>query len=322
MVHTAARGTFTAAATFAAIGTHHRIVVTRPEVLGPAIVVAREHLADLDAAVSRFRSDSEVTALACRARRGTATQLVSPVFVDVLTAGLRAARLTDGLVDPTLGAALVAAGYDADLAVVQVADRRPSRAPVTRVDWRDVRLEPGLGRVTVPRGALLDLGATAKARAADVIAGRLADTLPGGFLVSLGGDVAVSGELPPRGWQIGVEGTGGEERQVVTSRGQAFATSSTRRRTWTQGGRSRHHIIDPRTGETASTHWEQVTCAGIDAVEANAASTAAVVLGPEAPAWLEARGIPARLDRARDAAVVTTTGWPRPTPAAAPRAVA
>jgi thiamine biosynthesis lipoprotein len=159
---------------------------------------------------------------------------------------------------------------------------------------------------------VIDLGASAKAHAADTIAARLADRLPGGFLVSLGGDVAVSGDLPPEGWQVAVEGTAGDCREVVASRGQALATSSTARRTWTQGGQQRHHILDPRTGRPAERVWEQVTCAGASALEANAASTAAVVLGAEAPAWLEAHGIPARLDPAAGGPVVTTPGWPRP----------
>jgi thiamine biosynthesis lipoprotein len=130
--------------------------------------------------------------------------------------------------------------------------------------------------------------------------------------VSLGGDIAVSGEVPPEGWQVGVEGPEGECRQVVSSRGQALATSSTALRTWTQGGQPRHHILDPRTGLPVPVVWEQVTCAGATALEANAASTAAVVLGADAPAWLEAHGLPARLDPATGGPVVTTSGWPTP----------
>jgi FAD:protein FMN transferase len=306
-----APGVFTAAAAFHAIGTDHRIVATRPETIGEAVVIARQHLLELDLAVSRFRSDSEVTDLARRALAGPASALISPVFVASLQAGLRAARLTDGLVDPTVGRAVLANGYDADLAVVQSRDASP-QAPVAVPGWRLLELDVQTRRLWVPQGMVIDLGASAKAYAADTIAARLADQLPGGFLVSLGGDVAVSGELPPEGWQVAVEGTAGECRQVVASRGQALATSSTARRTWTQGGLPRHHVIDPRTGRPADPVWEQVTCAGASALEANAASTAAVVLGREAPEWLAAHGIPARLDPASGDAPTTTPGWPRP----------
>ena len=320
-----AQHAFTASASFDAIGTHHHLIVTRPATLGAAITIARDHLVDLDAAVSRFRPDSEVSALARRRGRDGASTPVSAVFAASLAAALRAARLTDGLVDPTVGAALIASGYDADLDEVRARSARspparehhllgnhhPHRGSTAVPGWRTVELDEGLRRVRVPAGTVLDLGASAKAYAADTIATLLADRLEGGFLVNLGGDLAVSGELPHDGWQVGVEGTAGEVRQVVASHGQAFATSSTGRRTWTQHGEPRHHIVDPRTGHTAPVVWEQVTCAGLNALEANAASTAAVVLGADAPAWLQARGIPARLDPADGGPVVTTPGWPQ-----------
>ena len=308
----------TASAAFDAIGTHHQLIVTRPEALGEAIVIAREHLADLDLAASRFRPDSEVSGLARLAADQPATSLVSAVLADALQASLRAAALTEGLVDPTVGGAVIASGYDADLDVVRAREAVPAtgdaahEGPVLVQGWRSLRLEAGTRRVHIARGTVIDLGASAKAHAADTIASMLAARLPGGFLVNLGGDVAVSGELPPDGWQIGVEGTHGDLRQIVTSRGQAIATSSTGKRTWSRDGERRHHIVDPRTGRTAPVVWEQVTCAATDALEANAASTAAVVLGLEAPAWLEARGIPARLDPADGGQVVTTPGWPSP----------
>ena len=306
-----AQNAFTASATFDAIGTHHQLIVTRPEALGAAIVIARGHLADLDLAASRFRPDSEVSALARLAADHDAAALVSSVLADSLQAALRAADLTEGLVDPTVGGAVIASGYDTDLDEVRGRDARPAD-PVVVPGWRSVVLDAEARRLRIRQGTVIDLGAIAKAHAADTIAAALADHLPGGFLVNLGGDIAVCGELPPDGWQIGVEGTDGDVRQVVTSRGQAFATSSTGRRTWTQGGEPRHHIVDPRTGRTAPVVWEQVTCAATTALEANAASTAAVVLGAEAPAWLEAHGIPARLDPAGGGRVITTPGWPKP----------
>ncbi len=306
-----AQSAFTAAAAFDAIGTHHQLIVTRPEALGAAIVMARTHLADLDLAASRFRPDSEVRALARLAADQDAAALVSSVLADSLRAALRAAALTEGLVDPSVGGAVIASGYDADIDEVRGRDAAPA-VPVAVPGWRSLVLDAAARRLRVPQGTVIDLGASAKAHAADTIAAALAEQLPGGFLVNLGGDIAVSGELPPDGWQIGVEGTHGDVRQVVTSRGQAFATSSTGRRAWTQAGEPRHHIVDPRTGRTAPVVWEQVTCAATKALEANAASTAAVVLGVEAPAWLEARGIPARLDPAGGGHIVTTTGWPKP----------
>jgi thiamine biosynthesis lipoprotein len=169
----------------------------------------------------------------------------------------------------------------------------------------------GSRRVSVPRGTVLDFGATAKAHAADGIARLLAGTLPGGFLVNLGGDIATAGPAPDGGWRVGVEAADGSVRQVVVITDQGVATSSTQLRRWTTGTGSAHHIVDPRTGRTASSVWAQVTCIAASALEANTASTAAVVLGVEAPAWLARKGVAARLDRP-DGTVVFTPGWPRP----------
>ncbi len=301
--------------TFSAIGTTNRVLTTDPGVLAEAVLTAKDHLATLDEAVSRFRPDSEVSRLAIRAAHGPAWAFASPVLATYLRAALRAAELTDGLVDPTVGTAVVASGYDADLDLVRARDHAvgatPADAPAAVPGWRAVTLDEATDRVTVPQGCLLDLGASAKGEAADTIAGLLAGRLPGGFLVSLGGDIAVSGEIPEGGWRVGVEDASGRVVQVVTSTGQAIATSSTRLRTWSAADGPRHHIVDPRTGRTAAAVWAQVTCAGATALEANAASTAAVVLGDEAPSWLAARGIPARLEGV-DGSVHLTAGWPEP----------
>ena len=300
--------------TFSAIGCEHTILTLDEAALAPAASLAEHFLEDLDWAASRFRPDSEVSCIAERATVEDVLVVVSPLLGRCVQAALHAAEITDGLVDLTVGRAVVASGYDADLAVVRgrPADGVPrTGAPAAVVPgWRTVRYDPRTRLLTAPRGSLLDLGASAKAVAADVIATLLRQHLPGGFLVNLGGDIAVSGQLPDGGWRIGVEDHNGVTSQVVVSRGQAVTTSSTRLRTWRQGTERRHHIVDPRTGRTALPVWAQVSCAGTSAVEANAASTAAVVLGAEAPAWLQARGVPARLEDA-GGPVVLTPGWPR-----------
>ncbi|WP_019925165.1 FAD:protein FMN transferase [Nocardia sp. BMG111209] len=342
---TAAPGTATASARFAAIGTTVGVVCTEAGELASAAAVLRTRLGELDRAASRFRADSELAVINARSTALARTKpdarlrvTVGPMLGACLRAALRAERMTGGLVSPAVGAALVACGYDDDLDAVRERNRLPGGeptpprpAPVGRVllvenESRRERpagtlldpppgtlLDPPAGPLLdLPAGTLLDLGACAKAWAADAIAAELAATHTGGFLVNLGGDIAVAGVLPPEGWAIGVRNWTGEVAQVVRSTGQAFATSSTRLRTWTDHGIRRHHIIDPRTGGSARTRWAQVTCAGPDAVQANTASTAAIVLDDRAPRWLAARGVPARLTTG-DGDVVTTPGWPAAT---------
>ena len=294
-------------ASFRAIGTVHHVVATDPATLGPAIDLAVDYLAALDRAASRFRADSEVSRLARTAGGRIVTTMVSPMLTEHLRAALHVARLTGGLVDPTVGRAVVAQGYDDDLAVVRARATYVVPTPAAVPGWRSVVLDGSL--LTLPGGTLLDLGACAKAHAVDVLARRMTTELGGGFLVNLGGDIAVAGSLPAGGWQIGIDSDGPRRAPGVTSNGQAIATSSVVRRSWTTDEGRRHHLVDPRTGRSEATPWAQVSCAGTSALEANAASSAAVLLGEEAVGWLESRRIPGRLERP-DGTVTLTGGWP------------
>jgi thiamine biosynthesis lipoprotein len=159
---------------------------------------------------------------------------------------------------------------------------------------------------------MLDVGATAKALATDRAAGRIAAALDCGVLVGLGGDIAVAGPVPPGGWRVLVADDHTQSDpasgQGVTINSGGLATSGTARRRWQRGGRVVHHIVDPRTGVPA-TGWRTVTVAAGTCVDANTASTAAVVLGAAAPAWLAERRLPARLV-ADDGTVCPVAGWP------------
>jgi thiamine biosynthesis lipoprotein len=297
-----------------------RVVVTDPAALTAAVEIVRDCLDEVEHACSRFRPDSELmrlTGRACLADLAGANPnptrvRVSPLLADLVGTALAAAASTDGLVDPTLGRALHELGYDrsieqvpADGAAVRVR-RLPSPG------WRRIRLDDEV--LTLPGDVLLDLGATAKARAADLAAARVADALGVGVLVELGGDVATAGpEGDPSagdGWQVLVRDTSDDPAcQVTLAGGSALATSSTVRRAWRRGGLELHHILDPRTAAPAPPVWRSVTVGACTCVEANTASTAAVVLGHQAPAWLSARGLAARLVDRRHR-TVHVGGWP------------
>lgn len=295
---------------FRAIGTTVSILASDAGQLDVAVDLTRRYLDRLDRAASRFRPDSELSRLNAKAARGDATLPLSPMFTGVLEAAIRTAKLTDGLVDPTVGAALQVAGYDADLTIVQGRPSGTTRRQVRPVGWRALRLDTTQRLISMPTGTVLDLGASAKAFAADEIAAALAAELRGGFLVDLGGDIAIGGALPRDGWSIGVELADGRLAQTIRSWGQAVATSSTQLRTWrTRDGETAHHIIDPRSGAVADSPWAQVTCCAATALEANAATTAAIVLGVQAPQWLADNKLPALL-LAHDGRQIRAAGWP------------
>ncbi|MGE4178168.1 MAG: FAD:protein FMN transferase, partial [Thermoleophilia bacterium] len=180
--------------------------------------------------------------------------------------------------------------------------------------WRHIDLDDGAGTITVPEGVELDLGATAKAFGADRASALVSSVLGTGVLVNLGGDIATAGPAPAGGWRVQVadhpqQTRPGDREQTVAIRGGALATSSTTVRTWTRDGVRHHHLLDPRTGRPVAPVWRTVTVTAGSCVDANTAATAAIVAGADAPEWLAAVGLPARLVSA-DGAVVTLGGWP------------
>ncbi len=278
-----------AQAVWGALGMLVAVETTDAQALRRARRIAEGELAAADAAYSPVRDDTELAGV--HAARG-APAPAGPRLLEAVAAALRAARATHGLVDPALGARLVAAGGPRGLRV----ERRPA--------WRDVECDRAAATLRVPAGVRLDLGATGKALIADRSARRIAAG-GAGVLVSVGGDVATAGPPPSGGWLVRVTDDhrargGGETIRLSTG---ALATSSTAVR----GA----HIVDPRRRRAAAGPWRTVSVAAATCVDANAASTAAIVLGDAAPAWLTAAGLPALLI-ARDGGAVRVAGWPEP----------
>jgi len=296
-----------------AIGTTVSVAVTEPSTADDAATMLAGDLCSLDEACSRFRPDSELRKLE-RSSRGRPVA-VSALLFDVLEVACAVAVKTAGTVDPTVGSAVISLGYDRDFDQIEEPGwsggrHRPRPAP----GWWRVQLDPRERTVVVPSGIRIDVGATAKAWAADRAARTIAARLGGGVLVNLGGDVAVAGPPPPGGWAVGIAEycttPGDAVDQVVAMHAGGLATSGTTARSWVHNGRRVHHIIDPWSGEPAPTVWSLVSTAAASCVEANAWSTAAVVWGTDAVGALREREIPARLADAHGG-VTLVGGWPR-----------
>jgi FAD:protein FMN transferase len=293
--------------TFRALGTTAVVAVTDPAERDDAVALVAAELAALDAACSRFR-DSELTRVV---RSRGATVHISPLLLETVGAALDAARATGGLVDPTIGRSLRLAGYDATFRVVAARDGDGFRAHFERTPgWQVVELDRFAGTLRVPDGVELDLGATAKAFASDRCAQLAAELCGCSVLVGLGGDIAVAGTPPAAGWPVGIaDDHGSVPNATVAIREGGVATSSTAVRRWRSGDAVLHHVIDPRTGRPADTCWRTVTVAAATCLGANVASTAALVLGAEGPAWLAERALDARLVSV-DGNVTTVGRWP------------
>ncbi len=280
------------------------VAVTDADALAEALSVVHEVVDRVDQACSNFRPDSELALL-----NGSAGQevRVSPLLLEYLAAGIRAADATDGDVDPTVGEVLVALGF--------TEASRPQRFELLKVPgYRTIALDPAAGTVRLARGVRVDLGATAKALAADQSAAAAHRTTGAGVLVSLGGDLSTAGDIPDGGWRIrvtddhrsGVDAAG----QWISLSGGGLATSSTTVRNHRQGDELVHHVIDPATARPVRAWFRTVSVAAASCLDANIASTAAIVRGERAPQWLESLGLPSRLVQL-DGRVRHLAGWPR-----------
>ena len=312
-----------ATARWQALGTTALVRVPEPWQLEPAIVAVRCTLDRFDRACSRFRPDSDLSRVNARAGRPVR---VSPLLLGAVEVALRGAELSDGMLDPCLGRSLERAGYDRDWELVREREGTgeatgaaeghagaPRLVARRRAAWRQLALDRAEGTIRVPAGSKLDLGATAKALAADMACAAVRDRHGHGVLVALGGDLAAAGEPPAGGWRVHVTddhraGARAPGQRVVIEDG-GLATSSTVTRRWRRGGESMHHIIDPVTGRPAVTRWRTVSVAAANCTDANIASTTALLHDGEAIGWLERRGLPARLVEL-DGTVHTVAGWP------------
>jgi thiamine biosynthesis lipoprotein ApbE len=299
-----------ATAQLRAMGTGVTIATAEPEALAPAVAVAKAELANIDQACSRFRPDSDLSRINERAGEWVR---VSPLCIGAIEVALRAAEMTDGLIDPTVGGALEESGYTQDFDVL--AKDGPALHLIMKPvpGWHKILINRKTGAVRVPPGVHLDLGATAKSLASDRAAEMAEAATSVGVLVSCGGDIAAIGDPPAGGWSVRVSEHHADPldapgETILFDRG-GLATSGVTARQWRRGGQSFHHIIDPATSLPATTPWRVVTVAASTCVEANIASTAAVIMGDAAPAWLQERGLAARLVRT-DGSVLRIGGWP------------
>jgi thiamine biosynthesis lipoprotein len=266
---------------------------------------------EFDRACSRFRHDSDLSVL--NASAGGAVR-VGPVLLEAVGAALRAARLTGGDVDPTVGEALIALGYDRGFAELSALVAAPASRPVAAIPgWRTVQVDVDRSTIRVAPGVTLDLGATAKALAADRAAAVALRDAGCGVLVSFGGDLAIAGPAPPGGWRVrvtddhraGIEAPG----QWISLRSGGLATSSTWVRRWRTEAGNAHHLVDPATGRSVDSVWRTASVSAASCLDANIASTAAIIRGERARAWLGDLRLPSRLVSVHGT-VHHLAGWP------------
>lgn len=291
---------------FRAMGTTISLLLPEQRA-GSGTETVRALFAQWEQTLSRFRPESELSALNARAGQPVA---VSQLLYEVIETALEAARATDGLFDPTLLRQLFVAGYDRSFETLPQRLPRALTVPGPGGGWREIRLDPTGRQVTLPRGSGLDLGGIAKGMAVDGALERLQDLGIEAALVNAGGDLAVYGS-PVEGsdWPIAVPTRYGA--YTVALRHGAVATSGVTRRRWRQGPEQRHHLLDPRTGRPAHGLWS-VSVGAARCAQAEVAAKVACILGPGAGArFLTNNGLSGLLVR-KDGMCETAGGWPVP----------
>jgi thiamine biosynthesis lipoprotein len=293
------------------LGTTATVCVTEQTALTEALEILQTELDSIEITCSRFIHDSELMNLN---RHAGEWVTVSDLLFEAIDVAVVAAKTTSGIVTPTIGRTLRLYGYDRTFEQVKIRDTETLAVSYSTVpSWRQIELDRTRQSIRIPKGTELDLGATAKALAADRASTSIAESVQVGVLVNLGGDIRVSGPAPESGWPILIAD---DHKTDVTSPGPrisiiggGLATSSTTVRKWKAAGTNLHHIVDPRTGRPAQSTWQTVSVAADTCVDANSFSTAAIVLGNEAIELLASRNLPARLVRT-DGQTEYVGGWP------------
>ncbi|HEX8752704.1 MAG TPA: FAD:protein FMN transferase [Solirubrobacterales bacterium] len=278
--------------TFDAMGSHVRLLIGEPGPgMDPAAEAAeqgRQFIEDFDAALSRFKPDSELCALNDDPREHVPA---SELMRRAVEAGIGAAELSGGLVDPTLVGEIEQAGYVSSRAgmsglplaeaLAEAPARRPA-GPSPAARWRSLRVDDRAGEVVRPPGLRFDTGGTGKGLAADLLAARLRGYSR--FIVDCGGDIRIGGaDALVRPYEVFVEHPiTGERAHVLRLGSGGVATSGLNVRIWRgEDGRYAHHLIDPASGEPAWTGLVGATALADTALEAETLSKAALLSGPE-----------------------------------------
>jgi len=263
--------------TFRAMGTSVELFVDAGDA-NAEMDSAEAEFERLEQVMSRFRGDSELS------RLNEAGSLdVSIDLAEVIERALAARDRTDGMFDPTVHDAVVAAGYDRSF---ELLDDRPGEPTAPARVGGSVTIDRGTGHVALERGYRLDLGGIAKGWAADRALAVLSQAGPA--LVNAGGDIAAAGRV----WPIAVEAAGGAITLGVEEGG--LATSGRDRRAWVRDGEARHHLIDPVTGVPAKGDVRTVTVAAGCAAEAEVLAKTLFLAGDSRRALDEAdlAGVP------------------------------
>jgi thiamine biosynthesis lipoprotein len=249
----------------------------------PGLQAARETIEAGERRFSRFMQDSELSQM----NHATGQWfIVSSEMMDILKKARHFFDLTNGLFDPSVLPDLIRAGYDRSMDDIRAREGAVASPAVSerkhKADFREMDLDLTSSRVRLPKDVQLDFGGIAKGWIVDqavTLLSRYSDACA----VNAGGDMRFMGHSPiGLGWPVELEDPRNPSQSIarLTVNHGAVATSSVAKRTWKQGEKNRHHLIDPRTGEPAQSDWLCATVIADDTVTAEVYAKALLIGGP------------------------------------------
>ena len=169
----------------------------------------------------------------------------------------------------------------ADPANARIPEEAVLRAAAEHTGFQFLEVDPKKNtvRITDPE-AKLDVGALAKGYAVQ----RIAEMLPEGILLSVGGNVVATGGKPDGAeWIVGIQDPDGGEtgylHKILLRKG-AVVTSGDYQRYYVAEGKTWHHIIDPETLMPGN-RWRGVTVVCKDSGIGDALSTSLFLMDQE-----------------------------------------
>jgi thiamine biosynthesis lipoprotein len=242
-----------------------------------AIDAVMAELRRIDNLMSHYKPESQLSKINARAAEEPVQ--VDPELFDLIKLSTHFSEITEGAFDITYASV----GHLYDYPHHVHPSEAQIKAALPAVNWRNMLFDPVNHTVRFEHpGMRIDLGGIGKGYAVDR---GIAILRARGFqhaLVNAGGDSRIIGDRMGRPWFIGIRNP--DDRDKVVTRipitNSAMSTSGDYERFFDEGGVRYHHIIDPRTGRSAS-KVRSATILGPTATETDGMSKTAFVLGPE-----------------------------------------
>jgi thiamine biosynthesis lipoprotein len=252
----------------------------RPELVAKGFQAAQEFIEESERRLSRFSAQSELCQLNSTPGRWFPA---SPALFELVKLARHYYQQTNALFDPSILPELKQAGYDRSMDEIraQGAVAHETEWQRQKIGFDKLRLAEQSRQIWLPAGMEIDLGGIAKGWIAEQAA-RILARYAAACAVNAGGDMYLIGTPEDQSaWEIALEDPRDPEQTLASLYvpSGAVATSSIAKRSWRQGGRLRHHLIDPRTGQPADTDWLSVTVAAAQATTAEVYAKVLLIAG-------------------------------------------